>query len=288
MIAYTNYEEIGIARKVSDGSWIKTKIDAGKFIHPSMQVKAGKYHLAYWDQDAGSLKYASSMDGNTWTVETLDDDGLTGVWPNVQVHDDGKVLIAYTSADSSGQPAMVKLASKDNAGWSISNVDDVSESGTETWPSLEIDSFGRVHIVYAGSEDALWYAVFINNAWEKQKFFYRGVISDLLLLNDLPIVALRHTSQDDLYLAYLVDIWKYEIVDSNLTSAYAKLDLFEDKIGLAYTKDYRGASQIYFTEFQLNGEPFTTEIPEPSTIVLITFGMLLISTTLKSGPSYRK
>ncbi len=79
--------------------------DAGSNVGRYTAIAAGpegQLHVAYYDVDAGALKYAHGGrgpdGGHTWTVLTLDDTGDAGRWASISVDARGVPGIAYRMA----------------------------------------------------------------------------------------------------------------------------------------------------------------------------------------------
>ncbi|MEL7372387.1 MAG: hypothetical protein AAFN74_25915 [Myxococcota bacterium] len=113
------------------------RIDAGPNVgeHTSVAIDAtGTVHVAYYDRDAGDLRYANGTAGN-WTVSVVDTGFNVGLYTSIAVGRNGRPRIAYMMAEGTIAPdptprTALKLATASTDlpasanDWSIDFVDD--------------------------------------------------------------------------------------------------------------------------------------------------------------------
>ena len=119
----------------ADPEWVITTVDesaadTGRF--PSLQLSGGKPVIGYRDRSNGLLKLATCVAdcasrAATWIITTVDRDGDTGRFAQMQLADDGRPVIAYYDATH----GTVKFASCTGA----------CQSSSPTWA---IDAFDTV------------------------------------------------------------------------------------------------------------------------------------------------
>jgi hypothetical protein len=117
----------------------------------------GKAHIAYYDPNTQTLKYATNMSG-VWDTRIID----TGVYGYVSLAMDSfnNVHISYCS----GGIYNLKYATNSSGSWQIFTLDDYW-AGHHT--SIYVDQNDKVHISYYGYQDGqLRYATNISNNWE--------------------------------------------------------------------------------------------------------------------------
>ena len=99
----------------------------------------GTLYLAMYHANNSDLVVASSSDGgDTWTTETVDSRGKTGLHPHLSFDGQGRPVVAYTycgpQSDTScpgqlGQRSEVRMARLESSGWSTYTVDDGQGNG---------------------------------------------------------------------------------------------------------------------------------------------------------------
>lgn len=117
-------------------------------IYPSLQIDtAGNLHLAYYNYQEKSLKYAFlSFGSSKWDIDTVDPTENTGWYPSLRVDSNGLVHISYYDADNTS----LKYALGQMGGWSIYTVDNDGSVGLIS--SLVIDSQNNPAIAYFDSD----------------------------------------------------------------------------------------------------------------------------------------
>jgi hypothetical protein len=153
----------------SGGDWTRTRVsedDAGHRV--SLDVAPdGTIWLAYYDESNVDLVVASSSDeGETWTVERVEERGDTGLYPSLKVDADGNVLVAYTYCGSAsdrdcpgqlGNDAEVRLATLPAGGteWSIQRVsNNQGQGGAGEFVSLTVLPDGRVGVAFVDQDNS--------------------------------------------------------------------------------------------------------------------------------------
>ena len=100
-------------------------------------------HLAFYDGDSNTLKYAK-REGETWSTPTIvDDSGAVGDYASIAVNDAGDVFISYQDVGNTS----LKFASNEGGGWEYFNID--AESGTGYFTSIAVAPSGLIGIAYA-------------------------------------------------------------------------------------------------------------------------------------------
>lgn len=127
----------------------------------------GTLWLAYFDQNDVDLKVASSSDdGQTWTVERVDERGDVGLYPSLAVGSDGTVFVAYTYCGAAsdrdcpgnlGNDSVVRLATRapGAADWSFQTVDDGQGQGfVGEFNSLVVLPDGRLGVAFVDQRNS--------------------------------------------------------------------------------------------------------------------------------------
>ena len=130
-----------------DGYYSDTAIDS-----------SGLLCTAYQQGVGADLGYACSADGGgSWTLETVDTSGATGLYPALAFNSADEPYIAYYNAST----AEVWVAHNDGSGWWTGAL-----SNAGTWPtlgdpiSIAVDASDQVHVTwYDAGDEALRYAV---------------------------------------------------------------------------------------------------------------------------------
>jgi hypothetical protein len=117
-------------------------------IYPSLQIDiAGNMHLAYYDYQERTLKYAFLSAGSSkWAIDTVDSVENTGWYPSLRVDANNLVHISYYDAGNTS----LKYALGQLGGWSIYTVDNDGNVGLIS--SLVIDSKNSPAIAYFDSD----------------------------------------------------------------------------------------------------------------------------------------
>ena len=155
-------DRVGIWAAVNrSGTWTRRKVSSAE---TSARVGLGEapdgtLYLAFYATDFADLVVARSTDdGVTWTTETVDSVGKTGLHPSLAFDALGRVLVAYTycgtTADRDcpgrlGPNAEVRLARLEDGAWAIYPVDDGQGfGGVGYFTSVIVDGEGKIGIAF--------------------------------------------------------------------------------------------------------------------------------------------
>jgi len=112
----------------------------------------GAAHLVYGDLGRlgeSELWYATNASG-AWTTELVDDDGDTGLEPELAVDPWGAVHVAYIRYIRGDlvvlDDRMLRYATNAGGAWQAETVDDTADTGYD--PAIAIDPRGGIHIAY--------------------------------------------------------------------------------------------------------------------------------------------
>ncbi|MFH1379065.1 MAG: T9SS type A sorting domain-containing protein [bacterium] len=152
--------------KWNGSSWIIDTIDSvdnASYVvgeYTSIAVEANNHiHISYYYEGAQDLKYAY-YNGSSWSTQTVDSTGNTGLYTSIAVGSDGAVHISYKD-ETNGN---LKYAKKTGSNWSITTIDSTGNVGAYT--SLAVGSDNKVHISYYNSTNGdLKYARY-SGGWE--------------------------------------------------------------------------------------------------------------------------
>jgi hypothetical protein len=153
--SYTNsstyVSQLRLASRSSGGVWSATEVvdntaDVGYYCSTAIDA-AGRVHVAYYDWDNGTLKYAMRT-GTTWTREVVDESGYDqGEYASLVLDAAGNPCIAYVD----GAEGHLKFARKSGGAWAIQPVDASPNVGE--FASLAIGGDGRVAIAYLDADN---------------------------------------------------------------------------------------------------------------------------------------
>lgn len=109
---------------------------------------AGKLHVIYVDASGeasdGDVKYASSIDGSTWTLATVDN-SASHLYSDLTVDNGGVIHSCYYDYENE---KLKYASSSDGVTWSAQDVADHGE-----FCSIQIGTAGKIYIAYHHSED---------------------------------------------------------------------------------------------------------------------------------------
>ena len=134
----------------TNGKWnfvqtVDPGFEAGGF--PSLAVDTnGVPSVAYFDGDAGDLKYAKLV-GGAWKVEKVDTAGSVGLYPSLALASDNTAMIGYYKRTGGD----LKLAVQRGGGWKISTVDSAGDVGRCTSMTFDPNKPGALAIAYDDS-----------------------------------------------------------------------------------------------------------------------------------------
>jgi MYXO-CTERM domain-containing protein len=141
-------------------AWLIETIDKSSLVAGTTSValdSSGHPHVAYLDVTNDDLRYAW-FDGASWTLETVDRDGLGWHASLALDAQDRPHIVHYDFSNSD-----LKYATRTADGWQTETID--SEGFVGRKPSIEIDDGGRIHVSYHDTGlDDLKYAV-RDGAW---------------------------------------------------------------------------------------------------------------------------
>lgn len=132
--------------------------------YSSLAVDAsGEVHIAYFAGTLGHLKYAL-FDGDHWSIETVDDQYLTGHHASLDLDSWGNPRIAYRYYTGRA----IRFASRSGTEWSFSEFED--DADMETDISMALDSADLPHVSYydgyfSGEAHDLKYGHFDGSSW---------------------------------------------------------------------------------------------------------------------------
>lgn len=156
----------------------------------------GHAHIAYWNEEADSLWYATDASGS-WVTQEVDDSGDAGQYPAIALDRDGHVHIAYlyhlVGWDAASSQLALRYASNASSSWIWETVDDTELVGA--WPGIAVDSGGIVHISYYDQYNGnLKYASGAAGSWSREVVDSAGNIGQYS--------SLALDSQDAVHIAY--------------------------------------------------------------------------------------
>lgn len=157
---------IRYATRDATGRWSRTQIIDNSGDDVGMQLSiaidsTGKPGIAYFDNTQADLKYAH-FDGNSWVVETRDNNKAVGQFPSLTYDRNGDPVIAYFR--KSGADLKVQRLDGVN-GWIKYDVDTAGDVGE--WASVSVAQDADViAVAYSDATNGdLKYARLADNAW---------------------------------------------------------------------------------------------------------------------------
>src|SRR5262249_23505340 len=123
---------------------------------PSLAVDAnGGVHVAYGDMTGSRLKLAHRLSAGTWTIESIDEVGLSSDAPSLSLDAASGLHIAYSQADPASDcieachPLSNLRYRYRAAGDDVWSGDAIQCGANNAYqPSLTIDPGGDVHVAY--------------------------------------------------------------------------------------------------------------------------------------------
>jgi len=123
---------VWVAVETGDGFELSQVDDAATSQRVSVTTNGGTIWVAFYDVDDTDLIVASSDDeGETWSVERVDDRGITGQYPSIAIDQEGRPIVAYafcasvSSGCGSNNPnAEVRVVRLEDGEWAQYVVDD--------------------------------------------------------------------------------------------------------------------------------------------------------------------
>ncbi|MBN1215369.1 MAG: hypothetical protein JXA99_07975 [Candidatus Lokiarchaeota archaeon] len=176
-----------------------TNWNNGSSYDPSITVDgSGKIYVVWEDDTIGfwggglfdtEIMYASSTDGISWSNATIISDGFNGEYwnndtsadPSIKIDTSGKIHVVwedYTDGIWGVDTEIMYASSTDGISWSNATIISDGYNG-EYWnndtsidPSIAIDSFGRIHVVWEDHTDGIWgvdseimYVSYVESEW---------------------------------------------------------------------------------------------------------------------------
>jgi hypothetical protein len=138
--------------ELTDGGWEITAIGTGPVEYEwnvSLDVgPAGEPALTYFDHVNQDLVFAS-LEGETWSLETVDSEGDVGRFSSLAVDTGGTAHISYYQADTS----TVRYATNAGGAWSVEDVAtldavEIGFTGARRITDIDIDSAGIPRIAF--------------------------------------------------------------------------------------------------------------------------------------------
>lgn len=217
---------------------------------------AGRLHLAFFDRDTRSLKYAVQETSGAWTIpQTIDDGTDCGLYPSIDIAPNGTVGIAYFDG-LNGDLKYAELNAVHNA-WRTQTVDSTGSVGL--YPSLKFSrNSGAVIAYYNRSKGQLRLAITQSSGFEISILDGSAAKTDVGRFPSLQLDPNRPTAskwaivyEDTRNGKYKYTIqqgtgWNTTIIDSTLKLAggYASLAFF-DTGGADPATRYRPAASYY-------------------------------------------
>lgn len=170
-------------------------------------------HISYYDSTNGDLKYAHWTSDN-WEIETVDSD-VDFIFSDISL-----------ALDAADRPHVSYYCNGDlkYAHWTGSHWEsEIVDRWTGWYPSLALDSSGRVHISYQDhllGEKDLRYAHQTGSGWETETVDSEGEVGSYTSLaldsSDRPHISYYDRTNENLkYAHWTGDTWEIETVDSS-------------------------------------------------------------------------
>ncbi len=226
----------GLPRVSAAGKWNVVRVDG-----------QGNIHVAYHADEEGSdggyaLRYAF-FDGSVWHVETVDDAGWTGEFPEFALDSTGTPHIVYHDMDGGldvgnvhdSDNGTLNYAVKRQGTWEIETIDG---PGVGWSPTIALDEQGNPHVCYfdyttftlkyAKRSEDTWEISWVDDVWVVGTIFQASLKIDAL--GGAHVVYAAHVAEDEpahlRYAQKIGDSWQKQIVDdSGDTGFYADLEL---------------------------------------------------------------
>src|SRR5437762_2698295 len=198
--------------------------DVGRYA--SIATQFGKTHVAYYDLSNHDLKYASTTDNVTWTIEVVDclGDGVGSVgWgSSIALDKNGFVHISYNDNAAN----TLRYATNSSGLWVATTVDNSGNVAVPT--SIAIDSLNQPHIAYLGG--GLKYAHKVGGAWMTEMVdstigFAEWPMSIKMAAGDFADISYYDGTNFDLKLARQMtnNAWNFTVIDSDTAGEYSSL-----------------------------------------------------------------
>ncbi|MBK8009895.1 MAG: exo-alpha-sialidase [Deltaproteobacteria bacterium] len=165
-VALTSDPVIGVWAALYDaGTWTKVKVwdqPSGSKLRLA-QAPDGLIYMAIYDQTRSDLVLASSDDdGMTWTTETIESIGYTGLHPSVAIDLEGDPVIAYTycgpaggGCSTLGAKSEVRVTRKKGGSWITRRVHDGQGfGGVGYFTSVQVLADGKLVFAFQDSRNS--------------------------------------------------------------------------------------------------------------------------------------
>lgn len=192
-----------------------------------------RWHVSYYDTDAGALRHAER--GNPWTTEVVDSGGITGSSTSIASIDWVGLAIAYANSTGLQYATGTKTTGWN---WSLSTVD--ATAGAGTYASLKIKG-GDPYISYRAGTDVK-YAYDTGTGWSIDTVTTHttdsvGMFTSLDFdSGGNPHIVYYNSTKGDLeYSYYDGSNWVHQTIDSvNDVGPYASLVMHGDTPHISY------------------------------------------------------
>ncbi len=136
----------------------------------------GEPALTYYDTATTELRYAART-GNTWSIETVDEDGDVGRYSSLAFDTAGTPHVAYYELLTNTGGA-IRYATLTADGWIVETIDTLDQvrpgfTGARRIASLAVDSAGVPHVAYS-DEAGLHYATRTDAGWDTTQILTPG------------------------------------------------------------------------------------------------------------------
>ncbi len=218
-------------------SWSSSIVDRGGSVGTGSSLAfdaQDRPHISYFDEGAGSVKYAA-WDGASWRLETVDTRVRVTGRTTLVLDPEGRPHISFADGIE------IRYAHSDGVSWHVSSVD-LSYSDGPNSLALGRDRFPR--IAYAWNTGVLRFARWNGSAWLAETVETDTVIARHISLaldrNDRPSISYQGNGN----LRYATNRgagWVFEVVDSSGGSGlFSRLALDSaDEPRIAYYNDQR-------------------------------------------------
>jgi len=131
--------------------------DSGRGV--DLALDGDQAHLAYFGEGY-ILKYATNATGE-WVAEIIDNDGLTGTWPEIALDSNGHAHIIYVNYAVS----RLRYATNASGAWVTSIIDDSGTTQGST--DIAVDGDDNLHICYK-KDGQLYYSTNATGQWQSE------------------------------------------------------------------------------------------------------------------------
>lgn len=180
----------------------------------------GVTHLAYYDSEATTMKYATRSASGQWSaLQTIDTSAPTmGIYVSLAVNAQGKPAVAYFD----GNAGDLKYAEFDGQDWQSETIDGTGSVGL--YPSIVIDNTGNPAIsYYRKSTGDLRVARRSNDVWTIRAVDYTNNVgrSTTMALDSAGKLGIAYEDSTTGYLKFAKDIvggsWGVSTIDSTIS-----------------------------------------------------------------------